>query len=623
MVSKKTKLNFLTMSLVVSFCFTYFSTSILAHAEGESCDISGVGSKDEKVSQSGQITNPEPVKKAQRKTKPLPTASPSVAAPQARPLLSLTKGSDHATVTIIAYTDFPCVPCAKTNIVLNQVMAAYPDEIQIVYKHYPSPLRLNAVMGHEAVLVAAAQGQFQEMQSRLSSHKGEMTEAVLVDYAKDLKLDVGLFSQALESHRYRNKVLNDLEEAKGFGVTNAPTFFINGKKLVGARSVQDFKQIIDVALGLTPPPLIAQARPNLPSQLPRVVKVNTQGAFVKGPLDAPIEIVEFSDFQCPFCNRVLPTLEKVMLKYPGKVRWVFKHFPLPFHADAPLAHEAALAAGEQGKFWEMHDRIFLQQKTMKREHLIKHAKTLGLDLEKVTADMDSGRFKTIIQQDLQEGRQLGVSGTPAFFVNGQRLSGARPVSDFISIIEKELGSGSPSMTAAAFVLSPPSDLSALGSDKALVQVEAFIDLSSPLSAKTLNLLRAIQPLYADEVRISIRHFPQSFHVNAPLLHQAALAAGVQGQYWEMQTLILGKRSTQKKPQLMAYARQLKLDESAFALALEEKAFEKVLKQDRAAGLQNDIRGVPTLLLNGKKIDGIPDILTFRKLINAAIKKNGF
>jgi len=628
MWSKKIKSTSHRMAIVWIFCFVGIMTSFTAPAEGESCDISGIGCKDETFNHSVQIAPSAPVKKppvkeSQQKPEVSPPVPSIASAPEARPLLRLVKGSDHATVTIIAYTDFPCVPCEKTNTILNQVMAAYPDEIRIVYKHYPSVLRLHAVMAHEAVLAAAAQGQFQEMQSRLSLHKGEMSQAVLINYAKDLKLDTGLFSLALESHRYRDKVLNDMQEAKGFGVTFAPTFFINGQKLVGTRSLQDFKQIIDVALGLAPPPLlVTQAGPSIPPQSPRVVKVNTQGAFIKGPLDAPIEIVEFSDFQCPFCKRVLPTLEKVMLKYPDKIRWVFKHFPLPFHADAPLAHEAALAAGEQGKFWEMHDRIFLRQKTMKREHLIRHAQDLGLDVEKFTADMDSGRFKATIQQDLLQGRQLGVSGTPAFFVNGQRLSGARPVSDFVSLIEKALrsDSGKPAMAASAPALSPPSVLSSLGSNKAPVKVEAFIDLSSPLSSKTLNLLRAIQALYTDKLHIGIRHLPQPFHLNAPLLHQAALAAGKQGRYWEMQTLILGKRSGLKKPQLMAYARQLKLDEGAFAFALEEKTFEKILQQDRAAGLQKEIRGVPTLLVNGKKIDGIPDILTLRKWIDEAIEK---
>ncbi len=601
--------------MVVILWSIFLVYAVSAQAEGESCDISGIGCKDEKVNQLVQITNPAPTKKVQL------VAAPEI--PETLPFLTLAKGSDHATVTIIAYTDLQCPPCAKANAILNQVMEAYPDEIRIMYKHYPSAIRLDAVIGHEAVLAAAAQGKFQAMLVRLSSHKGEISQAVLVNYAKDLKLDTDLFSKSLEAHRYRDKVLNDMQEAKGFGVTFAPTFFINGQKLVGARSVKDFKQIIDVALGLAPPPPVTQARPNRPSQAPSIVQVNTEGAHVKGPEVAPIEIVEFSDFQCPFCNRVLPTLEQVIKKYPGKIRWAFKHFPLPFHTDAPLAHEAALAAGEQGKFWEMHDRIFLRQKTMKREHLIKHAKDLGLDVEKFTADLDSGRFKATIEQDIEEGRELGVSGTPAFFVNGQRLSGARPVSDFVAIIEKQLRSvpAKSAMAATApVVLAPPSVLSSLGSSKAPVQVEAFIDLASPLSSKIINLLKAIQPLYAENVLIGIRHFPQSFHPDAPLVHQAALAAGKQGKYWEMQTLILGKRSTPKKPQLMAYARKLKLDESAFALALEKKTFEKVLKQDRAAGLQNDVRGVPTLLVNGKKIDGVPDIKTFRKVINEALKE---
>ncbi len=187
----------------IVLCSILFLHSVPVHAEGESCDISGIGCKDEKISHPVQITNPVPAKKPKQKPAPLPPALPIATAPEAHPFITLVKGSDHATVTIIAYTDLQCPPCAKANAILNQVMEAYPDEIRIVYKHYPSALRLDAVIGHEAVLAAAAQGQFQEMQGRLSTHKGEMSQALLVDYAKDLKLDTGLFSKALETHRYR------------------------------------------------------------------------------------------------------------------------------------------------------------------------------------------------------------------------------------------------------------------------------------------------------------------------------------------------------------------------------------------------------------------------------------
>src|SRR3954463_5160792 len=115
--------------------------------------------------------------------------------------------------------------------------------------------------------------------------------------------------------------------------------------------------------------------------------------MARGPATAPITIVAFSDFQCPFCGRAVPTIEKVMKEYPGKVRFFFRHFPLPFHQDAPLASEAALAAEAQGKFWEMHDKLFADQKAIKRPDLERHAKELGLDMGKFTQALDTHAYK--------------------------------------------------------------------------------------------------------------------------------------------------------------------------------------------------------------------------------------
>jgi protein-disulfide isomerase len=166
--------------------------------------------------------------------------------------------------------------------------------------------------------------------------------------------------------------------------------------------------------------------------------INTDGAPVRGSPDAPVTIVEYSDFQCPYCARSVTDLKEVLNRYPTQVRWVFKHFPLPFHQDAPLAHKASLAAGEQGKFWEMHDLIFARQTAIKRNNLIQYAKDLGLDEKRFIKDLDNGKYQAQIDREVQEGTRLGVTGTPAFFVNGQLLVGARPVEELAGLIDREL-----------------------------------------------------------------------------------------------------------------------------------------------------------------------------------------
>ena len=167
------------------------------------------------------------------------------------------------------------------------------------------------------------------------------------------------------------------------------------------------------------------------------VRVPLEGA-AKGPADAKVNIVTFSDFQCPFCSRVVPTLAQIEKEYGKKVRVFFRHNPLPFHADAPLASEATIAAEQQGKFWEMHDKLFANQQNLKRPDLEKYAQELGLDMGKFKAALDSGAGKARIQADMALAKQVGANGTPNFFINGRNLVGAQPFEKFKEIIDDDL-----------------------------------------------------------------------------------------------------------------------------------------------------------------------------------------
>ncbi len=158
----------------------------------------------------------------------------------------------------------------------------------------------------------------------------------------------------------------------------------------------------------------------------------------KGPDSAPITIVEFSDFQCPFCGRAKNTVDEVVKNYGDKVRLVFRHFPLSFHENAPKAAEAAACAQDQGKFWEYHDKLFANQQALKVDDLKKHAADLGLDAARFNECLDSGKKAEIVKKDQSAGEKAGVSGTPAFFINGIVLSGAVPADEFKTIIDSEL-----------------------------------------------------------------------------------------------------------------------------------------------------------------------------------------
>lgn len=159
----------------------------------------------------------------------------------------------------------------------------------------------------------------------------------------------------------------------------------------------------------------------------------------RGPDDAVIDIVEFSDFQCPFCGRLEPVLVRVLAKYPRTVRLVYRNYPLPeLHPQAEKAAEAGLCAKEQGKFWEMHDLLFAEQEALSAQDLKDKARRLGLDTAAFSTCIDSGRMSEAVQADVREGEALGIQGTPGTFINGRFLSGAVEESDLTAIIDDEL-----------------------------------------------------------------------------------------------------------------------------------------------------------------------------------------
>ena len=172
---------------------------------------------------------------------------------------------------------------------------------------------------------------------------------------------------------------------------------------------------------------------------PTRVSVKVEGAFVKGPKDAPVTIVEFSDFQCPFCRTVVATVKEVMRQFAGQVKWVYRDFPLAsLHPQAHKAAEAARCAGEQGKFWEYHDLLFDSQAQWTATDFKRFADKLKLETKSFGLCLDSGKHQAAVQSDIDDGAGLGITGTPTFFVNGRVLVGAQPLENFKKIIGAEL-----------------------------------------------------------------------------------------------------------------------------------------------------------------------------------------
>lgn len=203
-----------------------------------------------------------------------------------------------------------------------------------------------------------------------------------------------------------------------------------------------------VAWGRDAAPKVAAAENNgqpaaaqVPEAAPQYVRydIPTAGYPSLGPADAPITIVEFSDFQCPFCRRFQQETYRALLDaYPGKIRFVYRNLPLTaIHPDAMPAAIAALCANDQNGFWDYHDKLFSSE-TLDTATYIQYAKDLNLDADKFTACLSSGEHDAFIQEDMDFSINLGVQSTPTFFVNGLALVGAQPLASFTQLIDKEL-----------------------------------------------------------------------------------------------------------------------------------------------------------------------------------------
>ena len=366
----------------------------------------------------------------------------------------VTGGADK--ITIVEFSDFECPFCGRAAPTVKQVLDTYGDKVELVYKHFPLSFHPNAQKAGEASECAKDQGKFQEYHDTLFQNQQALGVDNLKQYADDLGLNTNKFNDCLDSGDKTDLVKADFAEGSSKGVSGTPTFFINGEQLVGAQPFTAFKEIIDRQLGGGTPTGAAVAAPapapsaagcgiqaGQPSaQAPTgPVDVSVDDDPVKGDADAKITIIEFSDFQCPFCKRfytqTLPQIQKEYID-TGKAKLVYRDYPLSFHPEAQKSAEAAECADDQGKFWEFHDMMFDNQGSLSNANYKAWAQELSLDTAQFNDCLDSGKYASEVQKDFQEGQAAGVRGTPSFFINGVYVRGAQPWDVFKEIIDAEL-----------------------------------------------------------------------------------------------------------------------------------------------------------------------------------------
>ena len=355
-----------------------------------------------------------------------------------------TLGPDRAPVTIVEFIDYQCPFCGRAHKTIDQVMAKYGDSVRVAFLQNPLSNHKDAPLAAQAALAAAAQGKFKEMHELLLANQRALKRDNLVAYAGQIGLDVATFEEALDSGRYAQQVQANQQTAARIGATATPFFFVNGRTLRGAQPLPAFVKLIDeeIAGNLKPTRWIARvetSKSNRRAEDPnKVYKIDIAGSITRGPDDAPVTIVEFTDYQCTFCSRAQATVQQIFEDYPNDVRLVVKNMPLGFHGQARPAAIAAMTADRQDKYWEYRALLFANHRSLNEAKFVEMAEQTGLDMEQWQADRKDPALLAVLDRDVKQAAQVGVRGTPTFFVNGKKLVGAQPFSAFKARIDATL-----------------------------------------------------------------------------------------------------------------------------------------------------------------------------------------
>jgi protein-disulfide isomerase len=369
---------------------------------------------------------------------------------------SPTRGKSTALVTIVEFADFECPYCVRAEDTLKQVAARYGERVRVVWKNMPLPFHKHAAPTAELAVEGFAQrgeAGFWKVHDLLLQQKGQLGEADLEGVARTAGLDAAKAMRRVAQRAHAAAIAEDMDLAEDVDATGTPTFFVNGKKLVGAQPFDAFQAAIDEQLTVAQAALERGAAPatvydtlQVGAQLAPLdtakVPAPSPSSPSRGPANAKVAVQIWSDLECPFCKRVEPTLVELEAMFPGKVRIVWHNLPLSSHPHALPAAEAAMEAfaqrGAPG-FWKMHDLLLANQDGgLERDALERYAATVGLDLGRFRSALDHGVHRAAILADAKVGADAGLNATPGFVINGYRLTGALPIGAFKRVVRRAI-----------------------------------------------------------------------------------------------------------------------------------------------------------------------------------------
>lgn len=603
------------------------------------------------------------------------------------------RGAENALVTIVEFSDFQCPFCSRAASTMREILAQYPTTVRLVYVHNPLPFHPFARDAARASVEAFRQGgatKFFQLHDLMFDNQRELEHADLIRYARQVGLDADAMQRVLDTDTHDDVVQAQMDLAANTHAFGTPMFYVNGRLLSGAQPAEEFVPVIDdeirraqaaLAAGVAQTDLYAVIMErahaaedgegegeadDAPAPSPRRVPdpsaryaMPLGNGPTRGPDNALVTMVMFSDFECPFCQRVEPTVTELLQRYGNDLRVVWRNNPLAFHQRAEPAAQAAMAAHAQGKFWQMHDLLVQNRENLSDDDLLRFARQLRLNVGAVRRAIDTHEFRTQIEGDQAVATQFGARGTPAFFINGRHVSGAQPIDTFVRVIDEELanarqlvanGTARAAVYAAVtangatgpqtidgpavperrepdpnqvYTLAIPTDAPRRGGAHARVVIQVFSDFQCPFCGRVENTLNDLRTEFGDRVQFVWRNYPLPFHPNAMPAAEAATEVHAQGgaaKFWAFHDLLFQNQQALDRADLERYAQQVGgINMTRFRRALDGHTHQAAIEADsRAVQAVLGSLGTPSFLINGRFLQGAQPIESFRTAINAAL-----
>lgn len=594
-----------------------------------------------------------------------------------------TWGNRTAPVTLVLFSDFQCPFCTKVEATITQLKEKYgPEKLRVVWKSNPLPFHPNArpaSLAAETVFRLGGSKAFWKFHGLAFQNQQALSPEKYEQWAVQSGVDKAKWKASFDKGEFAKKIDDDMAVGKTIGVQGTPASFINGNFLSGAQPLEKFTAVIDEELGKAkaaiaqgtkadkvyaklagenkakaPAKADAKAEAKPAEDDKTVWKVPAGDGPAKGGAEALVTIVQFSDFQCPFCSRVEPSIDDVMKTYGNKVRLIWRNNTLPFHPRAEPAAELAMEAraqkGDKG-FWDAHAMIFKNQTKIADEDLLGYAKELGLDVDKVKVAIKDHKYKPGMDADMELADDIQASGTPHFFINGRRLVGAQPAEKFKAVVDEELKKAEallakgvkakdiyaeivkdgkePPPPEKKTVDAPAANSPWKGGKDAKVTMQVFSDFECPFCKRVEDTLKQVDAAYGDKIKVFWRHKPLAMHKYAPLASEATQEAYAQKGnvgFWKMHGLLFEKQGSGpevlQRPALESYAETLGLDMPKFKKALDANTHKAFVDSESAVADKAGISGTPAFVINGYFISGAQPFAKFKKIIDKALAEAG-